>query len=123
VIYKLGVALCVLFTVYGQIAAKIAMSRMGPLPPDWPGRFHFLLRVLGDPLVLSSLLAGLLAAMSWFIALSGIKLSVAYPYTSLNFVLVLLVSVALFREPLTVPRVIGVFFIVAGVVIGSRFGQ
>lgn len=47
-------------------------------------------------------------------------LSHAYPFMSLNFVLVLLLSGWLLNEPITFPKVFGVILIVLGTVIAAR---
>ncbi|MFL6247391.1 MAG: DMT family transporter [Thermoanaerobaculia bacterium] len=120
-IYKLGVALCIVFTVYGQIAAKLATRQLGPLPADWDGRFAYLTRVLLNPWFISCFIAATLAAVSWITALTGMELSRAYPFTSLNFIFVLLAGAALFGEPLTPAKVFGMLLIVSGVLVGSTF--
>ena len=78
-IYKVGVALCIIFTVYGQIAAKIATRQIGPLPADWGGRLAYLGQVLLNPYFISCFVAAVLAALSWITALTGLELSRAYP--------------------------------------------
>jgi multidrug transporter EmrE-like cation transporter len=120
VIHKIGVAVCIVFTVYGQVAAKLATRSTGALPPDTPGRLAYMGRLLLNPFFLSSFAAAVVAALGWMIALSGIQLSRAYPFMSLNFVLVLLLSAPLFAEPITIRKAAGVALIIAGVILGSR---
>ncbi|SRR5690349_17507928 len=120
-IYKLGVALCILFTVYGQIAAKLATRQLGPLPADWDSRFAYLGRVLINPWFISCFIAASLAAISWITALTGLEISRAYPFMSLNFIFVMLLGAALFGESITMPKIIGIALIVAGVIVGSLF--
>ena len=48
------------------------------------------------------------------------ELSRAYSFVSLNFVVVLLLSGWILHEPLTVPKYIGIFFIVLGATIAAR---
>jgi len=120
-IYKLGVALCILFTVFGQIAAKVATRQLGPLPGDWDGRLTYLGRVIINPWFISCFVAATLAAVSWITALTGLEISRAYPFTSLSFIFIMLLSAAFFGEPITAPKVIGVLLIVAGIVVASAF--
>jgi len=47
-------------------------------------------------------------------------LSYAYPFMSLAFVFVLILSAILFHEALTVPKVLGVGLVVAGIIVASR---
>jgi drug/metabolite transporter (DMT)-like permease len=118
-IYKVGVALCIVLTVYGQIAAKVATRQIGALPADWDGRLAYLGRVLVNPYFISCFVAATLAALSWITALTGLELSRAYPFMSLNFVAVLLLGAVVFQEPITPAKIGGVALIVVGVIVGS----
>lgn len=118
-IYKVGVALCIVFTVYGQIAAKVATRQLGPLPGSWDGRLEYLGRVLINPYFISCFVAATLAALSWITALTGLQLSRAYPFMSLNFVAVLLLSAVVFQESITPAKIAGVILIAIGVIVGS----
>ncbi|MDP9192878.1 MAG: EamA family transporter [Acidobacteriota bacterium] len=117
----MGIALCILFTVFGQIAAKLATRQLGTLPGDWDGRLAYLGRVIVNPWFVSCFIAATLAAVSWITALTGLEISRAYPFMSLNFILVMLLGAALFGEQITPAKVAGVLLIVAGVVVGSVF--
>jgi drug/metabolite transporter (DMT)-like permease len=61
-----------------------------------------------------------LAFLCWMAAITKFELSYAYPFMSLSFLLVLILSAILFHEPLTVSKVVGVGLVVAGIIIGSR---
>ncbi len=110
----------VLLTVYGQIIVKWKVLGAGPFPETWPERAWFLGGLLLDPWVMSALVAALLAALSWMVAMTKLDLSHAYPFVSLSFVLVLLASGFIFNEPLNGYKIFGVAFIVCGVAIGSQ---
>jgi multidrug transporter EmrE-like cation transporter len=56
----------------------------------------------------------------WVAALSKAPVSTAYPMLSLGYVVVAAVSVAWLGETLTVPKVIGIALICAGVYLMSR---
>lgn len=121
-IYKVGIALCIVFTLYGQIAAKIAVRQLGPFPADWNARLAYLGQLVINPFIISCFVAATVAALSWMVALSGMDLSRAYPFMSLNFVLVLVAGALVFREPMTPAKLAGVALIVSGVIVGSIFG-
>jgi drug/metabolite transporter (DMT)-like permease len=110
----------VLFTVYGQVVLKWRVAKVGALPAVFSDKIFFLLSVIWDPWVLSGLVAGFFAFLCWMAALTEFELSYAYPFMSLSFLLVLVLSAILFQEPLTVSKVVGVGLIVAGIIIGSR---
>ena len=110
----------ILFTVYGQIIIKWQVSNAGAFPGDAVGKIWFLLRLTLNPWVISSLFCAFLAFFCWMAALTKFDLSYAYPFMSLSFVLVLALSTLFFHEPVTAAKVLGVIFIMAGIIIGGR---
>ncbi len=117
----LYVAATVLLTVYGQIVIKWQVAnavRAG----DATDRTALLALLLANPWVLSGLAAAFAAALCWMLALEKLELSHAYPFVSVSFVLVLVLSAALFGEPLSLAKVGGVALIVAGVALSSFSG-
>ena len=115
--YVLGSVLC---TVYGQIIVKWQVSKAGALPASLAERIPFLLGLIFNPWILSGILAGFFALVCWLAAMTKFELSYAYPFMSLAFVFVLVLSAVLFHEPLTVAKILGVLLIIAGIVVGSR---
>lgn len=111
---------CVFFTVYGQLIVKWQVAGSGSFPTDLPGKISFLLRLVFNPWIMSSVAAGFLALLSWMAAMTKFQLSYAYPFMSLAFVLVLGLSALLFHESLTIHKVLGMTLIIAGIIIGSR---
>ena len=110
----------VLFTVYGQMVLKWRVAKVGPLPALFSHKVIVLLGVIWDPWVLSGMVAAFFAFLCWVAALTQFDLSYAYPFMSLSFLLVLLLSAIVFQEPLTVSKLMGVGLIVAGILVGSR---
>jgi multidrug transporter EmrE-like cation transporter len=109
----------ILLTVYGQLIIKWQVAKtsatLGSATP-----FDTLKTLLTAPWVLSGFGAAFLASLTWMLAMRRLQLSHAYPFMSLNFVLVLLLSAMFFNEPMSRAKVLGVAVIVLGVVIGSR---
>ena len=108
------------FTVYGQLVLKWRVGFHGHLPADLGGKLRYVFGVLLDPWVISGLAAAFLASIAWIGAMTKFELSHAYPFMSLNFVVVLLLSGWLLVEPLTVQKSAGVALIVLGTVIAAR---
>lgn len=108
------------FTVYGQLVLKWRIAKFGPLPADFLEKLKFLISLLFDPAIFSGFAAAFLASLAWMAAMTKFDLSHAYPFMSLNFVVVLLLSGWLLSEPLTFQRVLGVGLIVLGTVVAAR---
>ena len=108
------------FTVYGQLILKWRIAKFGPLPADTVEKLKFLISLLFDPAIFSGFAAAFLASLAWMAAMTKFDLSHAYPFMSLNFVVVLLLSGWLLSEPLTFQRTLGVGLIVLGTVVAAR---
>ena len=110
----------VLLTVYGQLVFKWQIDLAGGLPTGSGEKLAYLVRLFLNPWVISVFASALLASVTWAAALTRFELSFAYPFMSLSFVLVLLLSVVLFSEALTLSKAVGVALIVAGLIVGSQ---
>ena len=114
------VACTIALTVYGQIVIKWQVLDAGAFPEATGDKVWFLLRLLVNPWVVSALAAALGAAMTWMAAMTRLDLSHAYPFMSLAFILVVLLSALVFHEPLSWQKVAGVVLICAGIALGSQ---
>jgi multidrug transporter EmrE-like cation transporter len=107
-------------TVYGQLIVKWRVGKAGALPTDIVPKIRFLTALILDPWILSALLLAVLAAFSWMAAMTKFELSYAYPFISLSFVMVTILSAVIFREPITLAKVMGLALVVTGIIISSR---
>lgn len=113
------IALTTLFTVYGQLILKWRASSLVRAQPD-ADRLHYVLGMLLDPWVISGLIAAFGASICWMLAVSRIELSKAYPFMSLNFVLVALIAWPLFGEAFGLHKSLGLTLIILGLLISGQ---
>jgi len=110
----------ILLTTYGQLVLKWQVAIRAPAPfarlDAWPPVLLLLLR----PWVISALLAAFGASICWMLAISRLELSRAYPFMALNFLLVCLLAAPLFGEVLTTPKLLGLGFVIVGLIILSQ---
>ena len=110
-------------SVYSQMIMKWRISgRFAGLKiPEgvWP-KVLTLFTVLFDPFVFSGLVATFISGLCWMATMSKLESGYAYPFTSLGFVLVVLLSYFLFGESLNAWRIWGVILIVAGITVASQ---
>ena len=85
----------ILLMVFGQIIIKWQVLKAGTLPEEIAEQFSFVVRLL-------------------------FNLRHAYPFVSLSFVLVLVLSAVCFGESVTWPKILGVSLIVLGVGVSSQ---
>ena len=110
------------FTVYGQLILKWRVGFYGALPITMVEKLKFVFTVLFDPWIISGLVAAFFASLAWIAAMTKFELNHAYPFMSLNFVLVFILSGFLLSEPLTLQRGIGIVLIVLGTVVTAGSG-
>lgn len=79
-----------------------------------------LFSILFDPFVFSGLVATFVSGLCWMVTMSKLEVGYAYPFTSIGFVAVVLLSHCFFGETLSVWRVAGVLLIVIGVTVASQ---
>jgi uncharacterized membrane protein len=108
------------FTVYGQLVIKWQMAKVEFLPHNLIAKLLFLLKMFSNPWIISGFLSAFAAAICWMAAMTKFRLSYAYPFMSLSFVFVLILSSLLFHELITVPKILGVLLIVAGIIVGTQ---
>jgi multidrug transporter EmrE-like cation transporter len=83
-------------------------------------KFIFAFSMLLNPYIIVSLAFTLLAGITWMIAMTKFDISYAYPFTTLGFVFVFLFSVLLFHEPVSWQKIVGLGFIIVGLVLSSK---
>lgn len=110
----------IFFTVYGQLILKWKIDHAGTPPDAIVDKLLFLLKLLLDPVILSGFLSAFVASLFWMAAMTKFNISYAYPFMSLSFVLVFLLSVFLFQEPVTAQKIIGLSLIVLGIIVTSQ---
>jgi uncharacterized membrane protein len=114
------IILTVIFTVYGQLIIKQQVNTITEFPSGF-GLIPFYIKfILARPLVLSGFISAVLASVAWIGALSKFQLSYVYPFMSLNFVLVVLLSFLVFQETINWYKIIGLVLICVGVFVVSR---
>ena len=97
----------ILFSISGQLLMKHTMSQTNEGLFSW---------VFIEQLVLA-VSVYCLGIVNWILALRSVKLSIAYPLTSLNYVGILLGSYYFFDEVITLTRIAGVITIFMGVLL------
>ena len=113
------VTLTILFTVYGQLVLKWQIGGKA-LPEGTSEKLSFLMGQFLNPWIVSGFVAAFVASLCWMAAMTKLPLSQAYPFMSLSFVLVTLLSSPLFGEPLTPSKVAGTFLLMVGLVFICR---
>jgi multidrug transporter EmrE-like cation transporter len=114
----LGVA--IITTVLSQLLFKQGMLMLGNINFSLTNTLSLAINVVRNPYLLTGLFFYGASFLLWLIVLSKLKLSLVYPITSLNFVLVILASYFLFGERLSAFQYSGILIIIIGVIILAK---
>ena len=86
----------------------------------WQEKFALAFSMLLNPYIIIALVLTLLAGVTWMIAMTKFEISYAYPFTLLALVLVTIFSVIFFGESINIYKLIGIVFIILGIVVISK---
>jgi len=101
----------------GQVSWKMGMNQAGQLTAL---NFATLSTVLLNPYVLLGFVLYGLGTIFWLIALSKKDLSFVYPFISLTYILVLVLSSLVLKENIGINKIIGTIIIITGLIITAR---
>jgi drug/metabolite transporter (DMT)-like permease len=104
----------------GQVLLKQGMNQLGPVTIAANQLLRLAWSLATNLYVVVGLGIYMLGVVFWLAALSRVDLSFAYPFASLSYVLMLLVSWGIFNEKISVLRLVGTLVICAGVLIIAR---
>jgi len=111
--------LTILFTVYGQLILKHRISDITNMPSGISLMIFFIKLIFIDKFVFSGLISAFFASIFWMATLSKFEINYAYPFMALNFLLIFLFSMLFFHESINIYKIIGLFFIIIGVIISG----
>lgn len=107
----------IIFAAFGQVSWKLGMNQAGQLATL---DLATLSTVLLNPHVLLGFVMYGLSTIFWLIALSKKDLSFVYPFISLTYILVLILSSLVLKESIGLNKVFGTLAIVIGLIIIAR---
>jgi len=102
----------VFFTILGQLLLKKGALELSP------GYAVFSCFLSGY--IVAGLFSGGLGALFWIRALQFYDLSYAYPFTSLTFICIVVLSGLIFGETIKWNQWVGLAMVLAGIYIGSK---
>lgn len=108
------IALSTLCSVGGQLTLKFAMGRIARAQDQ---RRPLILKMALSPWVIGGLGFYGLGVIFWLVALSHLDVSFVYPFASLSYVGIIIGSRYLFVEHISRVRLLGISFILFGVLL------
>jgi len=116
--------LLILFEVFLNVAAqvtlKIAMNHIGHFDFTWSNAMPIFMQVILSPWIWLGIAIYVFSLLLWLVVLSRTQVSLAYPLTSLGYVLNAVAAYYLIGEHISFLRVTGILVIVFGVILLAR---
>lgn len=103
-----------------QIFLKKGMMLIGKFDFAETNYFDLALTIAKNPFLIFGFACYGLSIITWMAALSRTEVSFAYPFLSIGYVLVLFFGYYFFNETINFWKILGVFFILTGVVMIAK---
>ena len=112
----------VLFNALGVFIIKLKLNEYGAIQMDsFKTVVNYFLLLVKSPFVVFGLVIFFLSPFLFTIALSRMEIAVAYPVQiGLNFLFLLILAVVVLGEQLTLFKILGICFIMIGIVILNK---
>ena len=103
-----------------QLLLKAGMDKIGYFNFAWANIPVISLQILTNPFILGGLLTYVVSLSTWLLVLSRVEVGIAYPMTSLGYILTAIAGYYFFNEHLSLVRIMGILTILLGVYLIAR---
>lgn len=113
-------AATILLSVISQIIIRWQVGLAGPISENLSGKILAMLHLLLTPWVILAMICTFASGVAWMLVLTKFELSYAYPFTCLQFVIVLGVGCLFFGEIVTWTKIVGTLVTIVGLIIIAK---
>lgn len=110
----------VTLTAFAQIALRKTMLTIGTIPSSIAAVPGFLLSLIMNMWFIGGMLCYVVSIGAWMTVLRTSEVSLAYPLSSIGFLITALIGYFFMHEHVNATRLVGIAIIGAGIVIISR---
>ena len=110
----------IITAVISQILFRLGVGNIGEINLSKSTLPNEILKIITSIPIVFGLAFYSFGFLAWMSAMSKLGLSYVYPFTSLNYVLVLIFSWMIFEEPLSPIKWLGVLIIIIGIFIAAK---
>ncbi len=114
------ILICVLFNTVSQIFLKSGMNSIGYFEFSWQNIGTIGWRIMTSVPILIGLTCYVFSFICWLLTLSRMDVSLAYPLSSVGYVMTAVASYFILQEPLSPTKIFGIIVIIIGVYLVSR---
>lgn len=110
--YLIGFGVLLLFDTLGQTSFKLTAMHAEPLEMS----MEWIVRVFTNPWVYIAIFGYIVTFVAWMTLLKHAPVGPAFAAAHMEVITVMIVSIWLFNEHVTLPRLLGALLIVAGII-------
>ena len=110
----------VFLNAVAQLALKQGAGRLGDISFSLQNIVPIGMQVIFNPWIFFGLFLYGVSVILWILALSRVEVSFAYPLLSVGYIVVAVAGYFLFNEPLSGYKILGIGFIIIGVILLSK---
>ena len=110
----------VLLNAFAQLLLKAGTNVVGHFEFQLDNLIPIGMKIAFQPYILGGMACYAVSLVVWIMALSRVPVSIAYPMLSIGYVVNAVVAYFWFGEPLVAQKLLGLGFIVIGVVLVAR---
>ena len=114
------VLISVLFNVIAQLLLKKGVQAFESLSLSLETLIKLFVSIFTNMYIFAGMFCFLMSAFLWLFILSKLSVSVAYPLGSLGYIFTAILAYFFLNEPLTISKLLGIFFICLGVFVLTR---
>jgi len=111
---------CSVLIVCGQVLWKIAIDNNGGLINSKYSIGQNIWNLVISPYMFTGIFIYMFATVFWMYLLGEYEYSFVYPMLSITYILSFIFAFFLFNETITLSKIVGILFIILGVVITSK---
>jgi len=110
----------VILTVLGQIFWKIGANQVGQIAISVSNFIPSTIKLFTNIWIILGCIILIVSSILWVVALTISDLSFAFPFLSLGYVLIFIVSWLLFHEQISILRLTGMILISLGIILVAK---
>ncbi|QLU67390.1 EamA family transporter [Citrobacter freundii] len=103
-----------------QVALRKTMLTIAPLPDAITGYLGFAIQLIMNPWFIAGMTCYVLSIGLWMTVLGKVEVSLAYPLSSVGFIITAAIGYFFLKEDINTMRLIGLLLICIGIIFISR---
>ncbi len=109
------ILLTAILNAAAQLLLKQGMNRIGEFAFSWSNIMPTMVKIAFSPLIIFGLFIYVFSVTVWLFVLSRVDASIAYPMSSLGYIITAIAAYFILNEQLSITQMLGIVVIIFGV--------